>query len=243
MLDRPKPGAVEQSQEQPLIDSTIDVEGESDDTELIEGTPSTDDVAPPKARGIFSKINALPTPAKPYDFAILQARNLTEKTFVALDGLSRQVRQGGRVVIFCDPMLAYQIVDEAAGLKLVIEHSIVRPVEIDPEFRNNYLFPTAHEVILVLLHGNESKEQRLNSIGIKSVAECFGNIPGTHLAMSVRDVADIMTTAYCDEGSRVLCPAGGRHLIEAAIARDDLQVTYLTADPERFAWYQEKFGA
>jgi hypothetical protein len=226
--------------EAPVIDTTIDIEDDPADTELIEDV--SDPTAPsPKATGILSKINALPT-GKSYDFAILQSQNLAEKTFVALDGLSRQVKEGGRIVIFCDPILAYQIVDEAAGLKLVIEHSLVRPIEVDPEFKNNYLFPVGHEAILVLLHGNESKDQRLNSNGIKNVAECFGNIPGTHLTMSVKDVANIMLTAYCKAGDRVLCPTAGKHLIEAAIAFGDLDVTYLTADNNKFIWYQGQFG-
>jgi hypothetical protein len=232
---------MEAPEEHPPIDTTIDIDDDTADTELIEDVSDT--TAPSqRATGILSKINALPT-GKPYDFAILQSQNLAEKTFVALDGLSRQVKEGGRIVIFCDPILAFQVVDEAAGLKLVIEHSLVRPIEVDPEFKNNYLFPVGHEVVLVLLHGNESKDQRLNSNGIKNVAECFGNIPSTHLVWSVKDVAEIMLTAYCKAGDRVLCPTAGKHLIEAAIAFGDLDVTYLTTDHNKFIWYQGQFGA
>jgi hypothetical protein len=225
----------------PPIATTMDDEDDPADTELIESAVTIDADVVTKAHGILSKINALPT-GKPFDFAILQAKNLKEKTYVALDGLARQVKEGGRVVIFCDPIAAYQIVEEAGDLSLVLEHSIVRPVEIDPEFKNNHLFPVGHEVILVLLHGNESKDQRLNVNGVKNVADTWGNIPGTYLNAVVEEVARLMLAAYCKAGDRVLCPTAGKHLINAAIAFGDLDVTYLTADPEKFAWYQEQFG-
>jgi hypothetical protein len=226
----------------PPIATTIEDEDDTQDTELVEGIATIDaDVVAKKAHGILSKINALPT-GKAFDFAMLQAKNLKEKTYVALDGLARQVKEGGRVVIFCDPIAAYQIVQEAGDFSLVLEHSIVRPVEIDPEFKNNYLFPVGHEVVLVLLHGNESKDQRLNVNGVKAVVDFHGVVPGTYLPHRTVEIAELMLRAYCKAGDRVLCPTAGKHLINAAIAFGDLDVTYLTADAEKFTWYQEQFG-
>jgi hypothetical protein len=51
-----------------------------------------------------------------------------------------------------------------------------------------------------------------------------------------------LLAAYCKVGDRVLCPTAGKHFIRESLDYG-CDVTYLTADPEKFAWYQEKFGA
>jgi hypothetical protein len=165
-----------------------------------------------------------------------------EKTSRALAGLTRMLKQGSRLVVFCDPIAAYQIAQEAASEGFALEHSLSRSTEIDPEFRGNYLFPAAHETVLILLYGNEPKEQRLNAAGLTAVATQYGEIPGSDWTGLTRsECAAVLVRAYASYGNHVLCATGGKVLIAESL-KYGCDTVYLCSGDEKLAYYQQEFG-
>jgi hypothetical protein len=232
---------MEAPEEHPPIDSTVDIDDDTADTELIEDEhqeiASSDCVT-----GIQSKIRALPTPEQPYDFAIADARNFAEMASTAIDELTRQIKKGGRLALFCDPVESYKIVASATTYGYTLEHSLVHPKEVDPEYKGDQLWPIGHEVILILIHGAESKEQRNSDRCVERVLQLLGEMAGTTWYGPVQSMTQQLLTAYCEAGDQVLCPTGGKHFIRESLDYG-CKVTYLASDPEKFAWYQGQFGA
>lgn len=191
--------------------------------------------------GIGTTATHLKKPDTPFDIAIADASDFAGKASVAIDRLSIQLRKGGRLVLFCDPTDSYQMMAEGLSYGYTLEHSIVRPVEIDPEFKGDYLWPVSHQVILILQFSGDDREHRNSDRSVGRVIQSVGEVPGTIWDDSLPDCVDLILTAYCKPGDRLLAPTAGKHIIGQALLYG-CNVTFLQSNPVKMAWYRSEFG-
>lgn len=185
----------------------------------------------PVINGQVARVSDLPTPNRPYDFAIFELKHLEGLATRALSDIARLLVDGGRIVFFSDDYLkSAEIVQVCVIGGLRLEQVLVRAISKEPLS----LFEPCHEYIFVLRKGKKA---------IPRETAVYGHLngyPGSVWHGDVAFAAGILFRAYTSPGNKVLCPAGGTELIAISLTTGN-ETHYLCKTQEKLEYYESVF--